>query len=113
MFLNLHIICIISTMRNRKGGSMAMAHQSITATELVRNLSGVIDQVRISGKSLLIKKGTQTVAELRPPPKVGIPVTKLGEWFDSLPKLGNEKTPMSQDLASLRKKAVLPKSSWD
>ena len=92
---------------------MAIANQSITATELVRNLSGVIDQVRMSGKSLLIKKGTQTVAELHPPPKVGIPVTKLGELLASLPKLENEKTIMSQDVANLRKKAVLPKSAWD
>ena len=36
------------------------AHDSITATELVRNLSFIIDKVRMTGHSLYITKGSQT-----------------------------------------------------
>jgi antitoxin (DNA-binding transcriptional repressor) of toxin-antitoxin stability system len=39
------------------------AHDTITATELVRNLSVIIDKVRLTGHSLYITKGSQTVAE--------------------------------------------------
>jgi len=91
---------------------MLSVTQTISTTELVRKLSDMIDQVRMSGKPLLIRKGTQTVAELRPPPKAGFPVTRLGELFESLPKLGNEKTAMTRDLARLRRKAVLPRDPW-
>ncbi len=91
---------------------MATTLQTITATELVRNLSGMIDQVRISGKPLLIKKGTQTVAELRPPQKTGFPVAQLGEFLKGLSNFGKEKKAMSRDLAKIRKKASLPKNPW-
>ncbi len=63
------------------------AHETITATDLVRNLSVVIDKVRMSGRSLYITKGSQTVAELSPPPKAGCTVTKLPGLLRSLPRL--------------------------
>lgn len=85
---------------------------SITATDLVRNLSRMIDQVRVSGQPLLIKKGTQTVAELRPPRKVGFPLDQLYELLASLPKLGGEKKVLARDLAKVRRKAALPKTPW-
>ena len=60
---------------------------TIKATDLVRHLSSTIDQVRISGRPLLITKGAQAVAELRPPPKVGFPVVRLQELLESLQAL--------------------------
>ena len=54
---------------------------SISTTEMVRNLSAVIDKVRMSGQSLFITKGSQTVAQLSPPPKSGYPVDKLSVFF--------------------------------
>jgi hypothetical protein len=87
--------------------------QTTKATDLVRNLSSMIDQVRISGKPLLInKKGAKTVAELRPPPKVGFPVMRLQELFKSLPALGKEQPAMLRDMVKIRKKAGLPKDPW-
>ena len=85
---------------------------TIKATDLVRNLSSTIDQVRISGKPLLITKGAKTVAELRPPPKVGFPVMRLQELFESLPSLGKEQPAMLRDMAKIREKARLPKDPW-
>ncbi|KAA3603985.1 MAG: hypothetical protein D8M57_16325 [Candidatus Scalindua sp. AMX11] len=73
-------------------------HETITTTELVRNLSVVIDKVRVSGRSLYVTKGSQTVAELSPPPKVGCPVSKLADTLRSLPRLEEEGTAMAKDL---------------
>ncbi len=89
------------------------ALETITTTELVRNLSVVIDKVRISGRSLYITKGSQTVAELSPPPKVGCPVTKLADLLRSLPRLKEEGTAMAEDLKAIRKIARLPDNPWD
>lgn len=86
--------------------------QTINATDLVRNFSSTIDQVRISGRPLLITKGAKAVAELRPPPKVGFPVMRLQELFESLPTLGKEQKGMLRDVVKVRKKSGLPKDSW-
>ena len=83
-------------------------HDSISTTELVRNLSVVIDKVRISGHSLYITKGTQTVAELGPPPKPGLPISKLAGVLKSLPKLGDDIDVLGKDLESIRRQARLP-----
>jgi hypothetical protein len=89
------------------------AHESITATELVRNLSGCIDKVRITRRSLYITKGTQTVAELSPPPKSGLPIEKLGELLAMLPRLGDDAAAMEADIKAIREQASLPGNPWD
>ncbi|MDR4503349.1 MAG: hypothetical protein MRK01_00980 [Candidatus Scalindua sp.] len=88
-------------------------YETITATDMVRNLSVVIDKVRMSGRSLYITKGSQTVAELRPSPKAGYPVTKLADLLRSLPRLEEEGTAMAEDLKAIRKIATLPENPWD
>ncbi len=89
-----------------------LAHDTITATELVRNLSVAIDKVRMSGHSLHITKGSQTVAELNPPPKSGLPVNKLVRLLKSLPKSGGNASDMSKDLKNIRRQANLPDNPW-
>ena len=86
---------------------------SITATELVRNLSLFIDQVRISGQSLYITKGSQTVAELSPAPKVGYPINRLADLLNTLPKLNEEAQAMSDDIKQIKQSSNLPESPWD
>ena len=87
-------------------------HESVTATELVRNLSGLIDKVRISKRSLYITKGAQTVAELSPPPRSGLPIGDLTHFFESLPSLGDEASSLSADIATIRKGSDLPENPW-
>lgn len=87
-------------------------HDTITATELVRNLSVAIDKVRITRQSLYITKGSQTVAELSPPPKLGLPINKLAGLLTSLPKLGDDASAMSKDLDAIRRQAHLPNNPW-
>jgi len=90
-----------------------LAHDTITATELVRNLAVAIDKVRMTGHSLFVTKGSQTVAELSPPPKAGVPISKLAGILKSLPKLGDDVSTMAKDLESMRLNARLPENQWD
>lgn len=90
-----------------------MQHDSITATELARNISTSIDKVRMSGRSLYITKGSNVIAELSPAPKPGFPIENLANLLTSLPSLGEDAQAMSQDLNSIREKSTLPDSSWD
>jgi len=89
------------------------SHETITATELVRNMSVVIDKVRMTGQSLYITKGAYTVAELNPPPKAGLSINKLAGLLESLPKLGDDASAMATDLENIRRYANLPKNPWD
>ena len=89
-----------------------MQHESISATELARNISTSVDKVRVSGKSIYITRGTQTVAELCPPPKTGYPVDQLAEMIASLPGLGKDAEVMSDDLKKARQQAKLPGDPW-
>ena len=87
-------------------------HNTITATELVKNLSAVLDKVRISGRSLCITKGSQTVARITPPPKYGIAIAELSEFLRPLLTRGDGAKLMQADLKYLRDQANLPDNSW-
>lgn len=65
-------------------------HETISATELVRNFSAIVDKVRISGKSIYITKGVQTIAKLSPPPKAGFSIQNLNHFLESLPHLNED-----------------------
>lgn len=90
-----------------------MKPDSISATELARNISMSIDTVRMTGQSLYITKGSQTVAELCPPPKRGFPIARLAEMIAILPKLGDDSKRMAKDIERIRSKAALPENPWD
>jgi hypothetical protein len=89
-------------------------HNSITATDFVRNVSSVIDRVRVSGKRLDIMRGLQTVATISPPVKAGFPIEQLKILFHELPHIGKENAlHMAADLKIIRTVAVLPDNLWD
>lgn len=90
----------------------AEMHETITATELARNLSGAIDRVRFNRRPLWITKGSQTVAELSPPPKAGYPIAQLSEMLASLPSLGEGASNMAADQNRIRLQAALPENPW-
>ena len=90
-----------------------MNHDTISATELARNVARSIDRVRMSGQSLYITRGTQTIAELKPPPKSGFPCSQLPELLASLPKLGDDADAMQDDLNHIRGSSDLPENPWD
>lgn len=88
-------------------------HNTISTTELVRNLPAAIDRVRLDRRPLVITRGRRTVAELTPPPQGGYPVSKLAQLLESLPKLGEDALGMADDLARVRRHAPMPGSPWD
>ena len=91
----------------------ANIHETISATDLVRHFSAAIDKVRISGKSLYITKGVQTIAELSPPPKSGFPIKNLKNFLQNLPSLGDDVEHMSRELKFIRNTSSLPENPWD
>lgn len=88
------------------------AHDTITAAELVRNLSVAIDKVRVTGHSVYITNRSQTVAELSPQPKSGLPIRELDRLLNSLPKLGDDAAAMAKDPENIRRQANLPEGPW-
>lgn len=90
-----------------------MRRETISATELARNISASIDRVRVTGVSLQITKSSQTVAELSPPAKAGFPIEELTNMIAELPSLHSDSDSMLNDIIDIRAAAKLPNSPWD
>ncbi|RUM94340.1 MAG: hypothetical protein DSZ28_03715 [Thiothrix sp.] len=87
--------------------------ETITVTELARNLASVIDHVRISSTPVSVTRGTQTVAEINPAVQPGI---TLGNLLDVLQReswANKDKRRYAADLKTVRKSAALPPSPWE
>lgn len=89
------------------------SHETISATDLVRHFSAMVDKVRFSGRSLYITKGIQTIAELSPPPKSGFPIKNLANFIKTLPSLEGDAQDMSQEIKSIKNRAKLLENPWD
>ncbi len=88
--------------------------ETITATDLARNLASTIDQVRLSGQVIDITRGNQIVAQLVPATQKGFPVSQLDIFFHALPHLGSAPSVrMASDLKKIRDNATLPESPWE
>jgi antitoxin (DNA-binding transcriptional repressor) of toxin-antitoxin stability system len=64
---------------------LTIMETTITATELARNLSDILNRVRYKGERFLVQRGGETIAALEPPePRkvltVGELVEVLGDW---------------------------------
>ncbi|MBP9726901.1 MAG: hypothetical protein KBD83_05515 [Gammaproteobacteria bacterium] len=83
--------------------------ETVTATELARNLAVTIDKVRLSRKAISIVKGNQTVAQLLPAKQEGFPVIQLETFLRRLPCLDSKHShSMAADLKMIRDNASLP-----
>ncbi len=92
----------------------ALIKDTITATDLARNLASTIDQVRLSGQVIEITKGNQTIARLVPPAHKGFPVVQLKHFLQELSHFENkENARMASDLKAIRDNAALPGASWE
>lgn len=90
----------------------ARKRESISATELARNLASTIDHVRLSGQVIDITKGKQIVAQLTPVATNGFSIEQLEEFFQTLPHLDDQS--MARDLKKIRDHANLPDDTlWD
>lgn len=86
---------------------------SITATELVRNMSSAIEEVRITGRSLSITKGSRVIATLSPPPRKGLSGDELVQFMASLPGLANDSETYLDDINEARDNATMPDNPWE
>jgi prevent-host-death family protein len=83
----------------------------ITATELARNLSDILNRVKYKGEEFVVERKGEPLAKIGPAPKKAMTLREFIEAYDKIPKpdpgfwddveeahrLGNE----------------LPKSQWD
>ncbi|WP_165741603.1 type II toxin-antitoxin system Phd/YefM family antitoxin [Candidatus Thiosymbion oneisti] len=92
---------------------MATIQGQVTATELARNLTSLIDYVCISGKRLVITRGNLEVARLVPPSEDGASASELRALLEHNPWSSAERTVLADDLRTIRKQACLPPSPWE
>ena len=86
---------------------------SISATELVRNLASIIDYVRINKVFVTITKGKQSIAELGPVKKQGYPIKNLAKLMDSVFSLDQEEAlALSKIVQETRKHAKIEDDPW-
>lgn len=70
-----------------------MTTRSITATQLARNFSDLLNQVRYQGLTLEVVRGDEVVACISPPSAAsGFPVAELDRLLASLPRLSDEES---------------------
>ena len=69
-----------------------MTTRSITATQLSRNFSDLLNQVRYQHVTLEVMRGNELVAYVSPPPVVaaGYPIDQLDRLLAGLPRLSAE-----------------------
>lgn len=71
----------------------------ITATELARNLSDILNRARYKGESFVIERNGEPVAKIEPPPKPGITLRELAALLRDLPPLDDK---FADDLEAAR-----------
>lgn len=92
----------------------AYLNETITSTDLARNLAGTIDKIRLSGHAIDITKGNQIVARLVPAAQKGLPMEKIESFFQNLPSLDpKDKQLLANDLKTIRDNASLLDTPWE
>jgi antitoxin (DNA-binding transcriptional repressor) of toxin-antitoxin stability system len=81
---------------------MIMPIETVSATKFARNVANYLDQVRYSGNTLAITKGSRVVAELAPPKPTGFSVSELANLIANAPKLGHTAATLSEDIKTIR-----------
>lgn len=60
--------------------------KKITATDLARNLSRILDRLAIDGEGLLVERNSRAVAYLRPAPAEQTALEAMGDLYRTLPE---------------------------
>lgn len=71
----------------------------ITATELAKNLSDILNRARYKGESFIVERNGETVAAVEPPPKIGITLKELVALINDLPPIDDR---FADDLETAR-----------
>jgi antitoxin (DNA-binding transcriptional repressor) of toxin-antitoxin stability system len=96
---------------------MAIAEtRRVTATELARNLSALLGEIRYRRIDLEVTKGDEVIARVVPPDvaPAGCLVDRLDELFRRLPRLEpDEANAFVADVREARRSLVETESAWD
>lgn len=79
--------------------------KAVTATEAVRDFSGLLNTIRFKGETYIIKRGGKPIASIGPIREANATRTlkELGGILNELPKMANELDPFERDLNELWK----------
>lgn len=73
---------------------------TISATELAKNLSDVLNRVRYRGERFIVERNGEPVATLAPPG--GSPAVTVGDVFDLLRRMGVPDDDFADDLEAIQ-----------
>lgn len=87
--------------------------ESVTVTELARNLATIIDRVRVSAVRVSITRGSQAVANLTPVVQPGMTLGGLLDLLQSSALSVEEQEEYAKDVESVQESAGIPPSPWE
>jgi antitoxin (DNA-binding transcriptional repressor) of toxin-antitoxin stability system len=91
--------------------------KAVTATEAVRDFSGLLNTIKFKGETYIIKRGGKPIASIGPVREANALKTlkELNGILRELPRMGDEIDSFEKDLIELRKvQPTLPeKESWE
>ena len=91
--------------------------KSVTATEAVRDFSGLLNMIRFKGESYIIKRGGKPVAYMGPIREARTTKTlkELKRVLKELPRMGNELDRFEKDLNEVRKAqpSIPERNPWE
>jgi prevent-host-death family protein len=82
---------------------------TITATELARNLSDVLNRARYKGETFIVERNGEPVAKIEPPPPPGITLRELAALLAELPPLDDKFANDLDKARSILRDSALPK----
>jgi antitoxin (DNA-binding transcriptional repressor) of toxin-antitoxin stability system len=86
----------------------------ITATELARNLSDILNRVRYRGESFRVERNGEVVAELRPAMiSRGVPLSEFAAFWDGLAKPDPEFWDQVEEAHRIMNGPMPEPASWD
>lgn len=88
----------------------------VTATELSRNLSALLGEIRFRRIDLEVTKGDQVIARVVPPDPAptGCPIDRLDDLFRRLPMLGRQEADaFAADVHAVRRVLTESGTAWD
>jgi antitoxin (DNA-binding transcriptional repressor) of toxin-antitoxin stability system len=79
--------------------------KAVTATEAVRDFSGLLNTIKFQGATYIIKRGGKPIASMGPVKEANAPKTlkELKGILNELPRMGDELGPFEEDLIEVLK----------
>ena len=104
---------IIDTLSERL---LMSTHHIITATEVGRSLSTILNKIHYQGESYEIRRGKEIIAQMIPiaGKKTGLKISELNALFKRLPQLDREDQEMfEKDIEQIRFEMKSEHNPWD